>query len=130
MIYRPNALSVLGRMNYGTQLLAYPALLGVYIFLVKPYMAKKAIDDEQKEWDSIPKTRKVDPDIFSPFTPIPYHNNPELKYVFAHIQMHKFLNKAHMNPETYAYKGFHNSFDHDNKNEYSYNLVSMHGPRE
>ena len=45
MIYRPNALSNLGRMNYATHLLAYPALFGLYFFVVGPYMAKKAIDD-------------------------------------------------------------------------------------
>ena len=130
MIYRPNALSALGRMNYATHLLAYPALFGLYFFVVSPYMAKKAIDDQQAEYDMIPQARKVDPDVFSPFSPVPYHNNPELKYVFANINMHGFLNKSHMNPASYAYKGFHNSYDHDNKNTYTYNWTSTHAPKE
>ena len=40
----------------------------------------------------MPKARKVDPDVFNPFTPIPYHNNPELKYAFANIKMFNYTN--------------------------------------
>ena len=78
----------------------------------------------------MPKLKKVDPDIFNPFSPVPYHNNPELKYVFAHINMHKHINENHINPETYVWKDYHKSYDHDHKNAYMYNWSSMHGPRD
>ena len=45
----------------------------------------------------MPKLIKVDPDLFNPFTPLPYHNNPELKYAFAHIKMHGYLNENQIN---------------------------------
>ena len=35
---------------------------------------------------------RIDPDLYNPFTPIPYHNNPEIKYGLAHIRMHGYLN--------------------------------------
>ena len=80
MSYRANPLSVLGRMSYGIHLLFYPGALATYVLVVKPIMDKRAKDSEQQQWDNMPKARRVDPDIFNPFTPIPYHNNPELKY--------------------------------------------------
>jgi hypothetical protein len=42
MSFKPNPLSALGRMSYGVHMIIYPTLLGVYIFGVKPYMARKA----------------------------------------------------------------------------------------
>ena len=128
--YRPNPLSAIGRMGYATHLLFYPAVGAFYVFVVKPYLANKKIADREKEWAAIPPARKVDPDLFNPFTPIPYHNNPELKYVFAHINMHNYLNKNHINTEDYAYKNFHNSYDHNNKYVYTYNWISFAGPKE
>ena len=71
-----NALSKLGRMSYEVHLLFYPFLFGVYLFAVKPYMDRKAKRQVDEEWANMPKPRKVDPDLFNPFTPIPYHNNP------------------------------------------------------
>lgn len=130
MIYKANMLSNLGRMNYATHMMVYPSLVLAYVFGVKPYMDKKAKDDEQKEWDMMPATKKIDPDLFNPFSPVPYHNNPELKYVFANINMHGHLNKNHINPESYVWKNYHNSYDHNNQNTYTYNWVSMHGVRD
>ena len=78
----------------------------------------------------MPKLKKVDPDIFNPFTPIPYHNNPELKYAFNHIKLFNYANKNHINVRDYPWKDYHNSYDHNNTNEYLYNWVSMHGPRD
>ena len=93
MSFRPNALSTFGRMSWGAHLMVYPILVGAYVFGVKPYMANSAKKQEEAEWASMPKLRKIDPDLFNPFTPIPYHNNPELKYAFANIRMHNRLNK-------------------------------------
>lgn len=130
MSFKPNPLSAFGRMSYGAHLLAYPVLLGVYLYGVKPYMARSAQKQEETEWANMPKTKKVDPDLFNPFTPIPYHNNPELKYAFAHINMHNYVNENQLNTKTYAWKNYHNSYDHDNKNTYLYNWTSVHAPRD
>jgi hypothetical protein len=73
------------------------------------------------------KAKKVDPDVFSPFSPIPYHNNPELKYQFAHVHMHNFVNENQISTKDYAWRDFHNSYDHDHKNAYTYNWTSVHG---
>ena len=127
MSYKANPLSALGRMSYGVHLAFYPTALAVYLLGIKPIMDKRAAKQEQDEWDNMPKARKVDPDLFNPFTPIPYHNNPELKYVFAHIKMHNYINKNHIDPETYVWKDFHNSYDHDHKNAYTYNWTSLQG---
>ena len=130
MSYKANPLSFLGRMSWSLHLILYPSVATLYLFGIKPYMARKDAKAQQDEWDSIPKAKVVDPDIFSPFSPIPYHNNPELKYVFANVRMHNYINENHINPETYVWKDFHNSYDHDHKNAYSYNWSSMHGPRD
>ena len=124
MSYRANPLSALGRISYTTHLLAYPSFLVAYLFGVKPYLAKKAVEDKKKEWDSLPKKRLIDPDLFNPFTPIPYHNNPELKYAFANIKLYGYTNKNHLNVNDYVWRDYHNSFDHNHKNEYLYNWVS------
>ena len=78
----------------------------------------------------MPKAAKVDPDLFNPFSPIPYHNNPELKYGFAHIHMHGYMNENQLNTKTYVWKGFHNSYDHNNQGAYLYNWTSLHSPKD
>ena len=130
MSFRSNALSTFGRMSYGAHLLIYPTIVGAYLFGVKPYMENSAKKQEASEWASMPKLRKVDPDLFNPFTPIPYHNNPELKYGFAHIHMHNHINENQINNQTYVWKGFHNSYDHNNQAAYTYNWTSLHSPRD
>ena len=130
MSFRPNALSALGRMSWGAHLLVYPSLLGAYLFGVKPYLANSAKKSEEAEWASMPKLRKIDPDLFNPFTPIPYHNNPELKYAFSHIRMHNRLNANQIDVDNYLWKSYHNSYDHDNKAVYTYNWVSLHSPND
>ena len=130
MSFRPNALSTFGRMSWGAHLLVYPALIGAYVFGVKPYLANSAKKQEEAEWASMPKLRKIDPDLFNPFTPIPYHNNPELKYAFANVRMHNRLNKNQIDVDNYLWKGYHNSYDHNNKAAYAYNWVSLHSPND
>ena len=78
----------------------------------------------------MPKAKKVDPDLFNPFSAVPYHNNQELKYLFSHINMHNYVNVNHINAKEYVWKGFHKSFDHNNTNEYMYNWTSVHSPRD
>jgi len=75
--------------------------------------------------DMMAKAKVVDPDYFNPFTPIPFHNNPELKYVFAEINMRKYLNENQINLKDYPYKNYHDSYDHGNKKAYMYNWTSV-----
>ena len=118
---RSNSLSALGRMSYATHLAVYPSLLGFYLYVIAPWRKSSAEAGEKAEWDSIVKAKSVDPDLFNPFTPIPYHNNPELKYVFAHVNMRNYVNKNHINTKDYVWKNYQNSFDHSNKKDYLWN---------
>ena len=124
-----NLLSNLGRISWSTHLLVYPSIALLYLWGLKPFMASRSAAAEKKEWDMMPKAKPVDPDLFNPFTPIPYHNNPENTYNYAHIKMFGYLNENHINVNDYSYKLYHNSFDHNSKNEYLYNWISLHGPR-
>ena len=74
----------------------------------------------------MPKAIAVDPDNFQPFSPIPFHNNPELRYRYAGMNLHNYLDPVtHLNLHDYTYKAFHDSFDHDNLKTYKFNWVSM-----
>ncbi len=122
---RSNTLSALGRMNYATHLAFYPAAFGFLVWVVVPWQKARWAAAEKAEWDGLIKARSVDPDIFNPFTPIPYHNNPELKYVFSHVNMRNYVNKNHLNTKDYVWKGYHNSFDHGDKKTYTYNWTCV-----
>ena len=69
--------------------------------------------------------KAVDPDCFNPFSAIPFHNNPELKYMYADTKMRGYLDANQMNVNDYWFKQYHNSFDHGNKKTYLYNWVSV-----
>uniref|UniRef100_A0A7S3NGL0 Uncharacterized protein n=1 Tax=Euplotes harpa TaxID=151035 RepID=A0A7S3NGL0_9SPIT len=116
--------SQFGRMSYTTYMLLNPAAFMLYVFAYKPYKAYKKKQQDQKEWDEMPPAKKVDKDIFNPFTPIPYHNNRELKYGFDHINMFGFVNKNHINVKSYPWKQFHDSFAESESIEYQYNWTS------
>ena len=81
----------------------------------------------QKELDeAMPKLKKMDPDLFNPFSPIPYHNSVDVKYATEHIRMYHYLNENQINVENYPYKNYNFSYDHDNKMGYTYNWTSIH----
>ena len=122
---RSNAMSALGRMGWGTHMLAYPTLLGAYIFGYKPYKAAEEEAEKARVMEDMAKAKTVDPDLFNPFTAIPFHNNPELKYVFAETNMRKFINEHHISPTSYAWKNYHDSYDHGSKKTYKYNWSSI-----
>ena len=122
----PNALSALGKMSYGAHLLIYPTVFGSAYYFGSNYSAKSSAASRQSELDNMPKLRAVDPDLFNPFSAIPFHNNLELKYRYADLNMHKYLNSEnHLNAKEYTYKTYHDSYDHDGKKEYMYTWVSM-----
>ena len=112
-------------MSYTTHLALYPGAFVFYMYVVSPWMARRNEAAKKAEWDGMLKGRAVDPDIFNPFTPIPYHNNPELKYVFAHANMRNYINKNHINPNEYLWKNYHHSYDHNNAKQYTYNWTSV-----
>ena len=120
---RTNTLSAFGRMSYSAHMLIYPGALALYVWGVAPWRAEQQKAVDQKEFDDLSKARAVDPDLFNPFTPIPYHNNPELKYVYANINMRNYINENHINEKEYVWKGYHHSFDHKNEKAYTYNWV-------
>ena len=120
-----NAMSALGRMSYGMHLMFYPSVYCMWAYVIAPYNARNAAAVVQGEVDIMSKARPVDPDLFSPFSPIPYHNNPELPYVYHGINMRNYVNAAHINEKDYVWKNYHNSFDHGNKHNYKWNWTQV-----
>ena len=110
-------------MSYGAHALVYPGFLALWVWGVAPWREEQAKLAAQKEYDDLCKAKVVDPDLFNPFTPVPYHNNPELKYVFAHINMRNYINENQINVKEYIWKNYHNSFDHGNQKTHIYNWV-------
>ena len=117
-----NPSSNLGRLSYSAHMLFYPTAFIFYQLVWKPYSANQAEKKEAEDWKDMPKARKVDYDIFNPFTPIPFHNNRELKYAYQHINMFGYVNENHINVKDYPYKQYHNSYGENN--EYLYNWTS------
>ena len=122
---RSNAMSALGRMGWGTHFLVYPITLGLYVGVYKPYQARSEEAAKAAEMEAMAKAKTVDPDYFNPFTPIPFHNNPELKYVFANVNMRKYINENHINTKDYQWRSYHDSYDHGNKRTHLYNWTSV-----
>ena len=123
---RTNALSALGRMSYTTHLAMYPLIGSTAWFVWSSWSKSSAEKAAIVERETMPKARAVDPDNFNPFSAIPFHNNPELRYRYADVRMFNYLDKnTQINLKNYTYKGFHNSYDHDNQYQHLYNWVSM-----
>ena len=125
---RANALSNLGRMSYTVHFLCYPAGYLFYAMVVAPWRVRSAEKGVQSERDAMPVEKKVDPDQFTPFSMIPYHNNKELKYAYQHLNMQGYVNNNHINVKEYTWKGYHDAYDHEEKKAYTYDWVSMTHP--
>ena len=120
-----NSLSFLGRMGYWACAGFWPlAYFGVR-YVAYPWKQNSDAAAQQAEFDALSAARKVDPDTFNPFTPVPYHNNPELNYAYAHIDMRNYVNKNHINEKEYLWKNYNNSYDHGNKKTYQYNFTKV-----
>ena len=120
-------MSAFGRTGYYTHMLFYPLLAGGYLFGYKPYAARKEEEQKKKDWEElgdILSAKPVDPDLFNPFSAVPYHNNPELKYVFANVNMRNYINKDHLNDD-YIWKSFHDSYDHGDNKKHLWNWTNM-----
>ena len=121
-----NALSMFGRMSYAGHMLMYPVVFGGLSFAYNTYSTNAAAKQKVIDDETAPKARAVDPDLFQPFSAIPFHNNIELKYRYADVKMHNYLDPKHqMNLDNYVWKNYHNSYDHGNKKTYYYNWVNM-----
>ena len=122
---RTNALSTIGRLGYSTVWLFYPAAFGYYTFVHTPKKQAEVRAQAKADLEGQSKDKTVDPDLFNPFSAIPFHNNPEMKYIYAETNMRGYLDDNQMNLEDYWFKGYHNSFDHNNKKQYLYNWTSV-----
>ena len=119
-----NPLSAIGRMSYGAHLALYPVFGGSGWFFWTPYSASSNAKAAAEAEAAMPKAKAVDPDNFNPFTPIPFHNNHEIRYRMASLKMINYQDKTHTNVRDYPFKSFHDSYDHSNKKAYTYNWVS------
>ena len=118
-------MSGLGRLPWGAHLAVYPAIY----FLYKGYSswsAASAKAAQEEEISKMAKARPVDPDLFNPFTPIPFHNNPELKYYHSNVDLVNYISRdTHYNVADYPYKTFHDSYDQNGKKTYLYNYTNV-----
>ncbi len=55
---------------------------------------------------SPPKIEKLEYNMFSPYTPIPYHNDTFTKYQHSHIDLVGYLNEKQNNTENYYYSRY------------------------
>ena len=122
---RANALSAMGRMSWGTHFLIYPTLAGLYFGAYKPYAQRKEEAAKAQEYAELSAARPVDPDHFNPFATIPWANNPELKYVFADINMRHHVNEHHVSETDYMWKNYYDVYDHGNKRTHMWNWSSV-----
>jgi len=56
---------------------------------------------------------------------VPFHNNPELKYVFSEVNLRKYVNEHQINEKDYIWQSYHDSYDHGNKKRHLYNWSSI-----
>ena len=122
---RSNAMSALGRMGWGTHFLVYPVSIGLYFGVWTPYSEKSAAAGKEAEKEAMAKVKVVDPDYFNPFTPIPFHNNKELKYVFSEVNMRNYVNENHVNVQDWQWRNYHDSYDHGNNKTHRWNWTSV-----
>ena len=75
----------------------------------------------------MPARIAADPDLFQPFSAIPWHNNKEAHYRYANTKLFGYL-RSHdqQNIENYGFKGYHDSYDHGDKKVHWYNWTSAY----
>ena len=90
---RTNALSCIGRLGYSTVWLFYPAAFGYYTMVHAPNKKAQQVKEEKETLATQIPAKSVDPDLFNPFSAIPFHNNPELKYMYGDVKMFGYIDK-------------------------------------
>ena len=104
-------MATFGRMRYSVHMMFYPAVYFAYSLLYKPYAAKSSEEAATKMWNEMPPAKKVDKTLFNPYTPIPYHNNEQVRYSLEGINMFEYLNENHLNVKDYPFRLYHNVYD-------------------
>ena len=84
---------------------------------------KKEIQKENNKKLFPARTEELDYNMFSPYTPIPYHNSKITKYQHAHIDMLDYVNSNQLNIQNSYFRDFYESYD---KNERK--LTDWHDP--
>ena len=105
-----------GRLSYEMHMVLYPLVGGTTYFLYNTWSQKSSAAQAIIDEEAMPKLKTVDPDSFNPFSPIPFHNNAELRYRFAGVRMHQYIDsKTQMNLDNYQYKTYYDVYDHAGK---------------
>ena len=78
-------------MSYGAHLTLYPIVGGTTYFLWTTYKTSADAAQAKTDAETAPKAKACDPDLFNPFTAIPFHNNKELIYRYADVRLHGYL---------------------------------------
>ena len=108
-------------MSFGVHMLCYPGLAAFLYLGPYGYYKKSQEAQDKADWENMIKAKAMDPDLFNPFTPIPFHNNPELKYTFAHVNVRNYINEHHINTKDYPYKAYFDAYDHSGRRQYLWN---------
>lgn len=116
----PNILSYIGKLNYAGVLAVYVGLGFAYLKIVSPHLKKKKEEDEKDFIDMLLPVPSLDMRLHNPFTPIPFHNNPELLFRYGNTNFHNYLNHNNINPQNYLYSEYYCT-NQPGDNSYIYN---------
>lgn len=93
-------------MSHTAHLLTYPLVGLLYWKLWRPHSAQKKAAEEEAKWANLPEVPELQPELMNEFTPLPFHNNQELRYALAKINMRGYLNKNGLNVNEYMYRNY------------------------
>ena len=75
-----------------------------------------------------PKLSETDYNKLSPYTPVPYHMNKQVKYKHAHIDVVDYLDeKNKLNLENFYLRDYHDSYDKTGRDLYTINYQDPYG---
>ena len=119
----PNILSYIGKANYIGVLAIYAGIGFAYFKFISPYLKKKKNEEEETFIKMLLAVPPVDMRTHNPFTPIPFHNNPELLFRYGDTNFHNYLNQNNINVDNYLYSDYYFTNDKGDKS-YIYNWSS------
>jgi len=74
-----------------------------------------------------PKVKEIDYNRFSPYTPVPYHNDSFTKFQHHHVDVVGYLNEKQNNAKNYYYAGYNDFTSNDEEVERN---LDWHNPYE
>jgi hypothetical protein len=74
-----------------------------------------------------PKVKEIDYNRFSPYTPVPYHNDSFTKFQHHHVDVVGYLNEKQNNSKNYYYAGYNDFTSNDEEVERN---LDWHNPYE